>query len=76
MNFDVSQIASFLLAVLVVFLVYRRFRRNFGQQPLRPIRMRVRSVLLLVIAGLLLPAALHSTAFIAAVLGEIGRAHV
>ena len=71
MNFDVSQIASFLLAVLVVFLVYRRFRRNFGQQPLRPIRMRVRTVLLLVIAGLLLPAALHSTAFIAAVIGGL-----
>ena len=71
MNFDVSQIGSFLLAVLVVFLVYRRFRRNFGRQPLRPIRMRVRAVLLLVIAGLLVPAALHSTAFLAAVLGGL-----
>jgi hypothetical protein len=71
MNFDVSQIGSFLLAILVVFLVYRRFRRNFGQQPLRPIRMRVRSILLLVIGVLLLPTALRSGAFMAALLGGL-----
>ena len=71
MNFDVSQIGSFLLALLVVFLVYRRFRRNFGQQPLRPVRMRVRTVLLIVIGGLLLPTALRSTAFVAALLGGL-----
>jgi hypothetical protein len=65
-KFDVSQISTFLIALLVVFAVYRRFRRNFGQQPLRPVRMRVRTVLLLVIGALLLPAALRSTAFIAA----------
>jgi hypothetical protein len=72
MNFDVSQIGSLLLAILVVFLVYRRFRRSFGQQPLRPVRMRVRAVLLLVIGGLLLPTALRSGAFMAALLGGLG----
>ena len=71
MNFDVSQIGSLLFAILVVFLVYRRFRRNFGQQPLRPVRMRVRAVLLLVVGGLLLPTALHSSAFMAALLGGL-----
>jgi len=71
MNFDVSQIGSLLFAILVVFLVYRRFRRNFGQQPLRPVRMRVRAVLLLVIGGLFLPTALHSSAFVAALLGGL-----
>ncbi|HTD92056.1 MAG TPA: hypothetical protein VK663_15435 [Burkholderiales bacterium] len=72
MNFDVSQIGSLLLAILVVFLVYRRFRRSFGQQPLRPVRMRVRTVLLLIIGGLLLPTALRSSAFLAALLGGLG----
>jgi hypothetical protein len=33
MNPDFSQIGPFLLAALVVFGVYRRFRRNFGRQP-------------------------------------------
>jgi hypothetical protein len=69
MHFDVSQISTFLIAVLVVFIVYRRFRRNFGQQPLRPVRMQVRAVLLLVVGSLLLPSALRSTAFIAGLLG-------
>jgi hypothetical protein len=71
MHFDVSQIGSFLLAILVVFLVYRRFRRNFGQQPLHPVRMRVRTLVLLVIGGLLLPTAVRSSAFMAALLGGL-----
>jgi hypothetical protein len=71
MNFDFSKIGPFLIAILVVFAIYRRFRRSFGQQPLRPVRMQVRIVLLLVIGCLLLPAALHSAAFISAVLAGI-----
>jgi hypothetical protein len=66
MRFDVSQITTFLIAVLVVFGIYRRFRRSFGRQPLRPVRMRVRAVLLLLIGTLLLPSALRSPAFMAA----------
>src|ERR1700733_8607600 len=42
MKFDFSQIVAYLTAILVVFLIYRRLRRSFGQQPLRPARMSVR----------------------------------
>ena len=68
MQFDFSQIVPYLTAILVVFLIYRRLRRSFGQQPLRPARMSVRIVLLLVVGCLLLPAAFRSTAFMSAVL--------
>jgi hypothetical protein len=71
MKFDFSQIAPFFVAILVLFVIYRRFRRSFGQQPLRPVRMQVRIVLLLVIGCLLLPAALRSSAFISAALAGI-----
>jgi len=71
MNFDFSQIGPLLVAMLVVFAIYRRFRRSFGQQPLRPARMQVRIVLLLVIGCLLLSAAFRSAAFMSAVLAGI-----
>jgi hypothetical protein len=71
MKFDFSQIVPFLVAILVLFAIYRRFRRSFGQQPLRPVRMQVRIVLLLVIGCLLLTAVFRSTAFIVAVLAGI-----
>jgi hypothetical protein len=63
---DFSQIGPFLVAALVVFAVYRRFRRNFGRQPLRPARMTVRIVLLSLLICLLLPAALRSSDYLAA----------
>jgi hypothetical protein len=65
---DFSKIVPFLIAALVVFMIYRRFRRNFGQQPLRPVRMQVRIALLLIIGAFLLPAAFRSAAFAAAML--------
>jgi hypothetical protein len=68
MKFDFSQIVPYLTAILVVFLIYRRLRRSFGQQPLRPARMSVRIILLLVVGCLLVPAAFRSTAFMSAVL--------
>jgi hypothetical protein len=49
-----------LTAAFVLFLIYRRFRRTFGRQPLRPKRMIVRMTVLGVIGLLLLPAALRS----------------
>jgi hypothetical protein len=49
-------------AALVLFIIYRRFRRTFGRQPLRPRRMIVRMLILSVIAVLLLPAAWRSSA--------------
>jgi hypothetical protein len=71
MSFDFSKIVPFLIAILVLFVVYRRFRRSFGQQPLRPVRMQVRIVVLLVIGCLLLTAVFRSAAFISAVLAGI-----
>jgi hypothetical protein len=63
---DFSQIGPFLAAALVVFAIYRRFRRNFGRQPLRPARMTVRIVLLTLLICLLLPSALRSAQYLAA----------
>lgn len=63
---DFSQIGPFLFAALIVFAVYRRLRRSFGRQPLRPARMTVRMVLLTLLVCLLLPAALRSAQFLAA----------
>jgi hypothetical protein len=63
-----SQIGPFLIAALVVFVIYRRLRRSFGQQPLRPLRMQMRIVVLLIIGCSLLPSALRSTAFLSALL--------
>jgi hypothetical protein len=71
MNFDFSQIAPFFIAVLAVFLIYRRFRRNFGQQLLRPIRMQMRIALLLLVGCLLLPIAFSSGMFLTALCGGV-----
>jgi len=66
-----SQIGPFLIAALVVFIIYRRFRRSFGQQPLRRVRMQARMITLLIIGCLLLPVALRSTAFLLALLAGV-----
>jgi hypothetical protein len=68
MQGDFSQIGPFLAAALVVFVVYRRFRRNFGRQALSPGRMTFRIVILTVVGCLLLPTALRSGQYLAAVL--------
>jgi hypothetical protein len=59
MPIDYSRIWPFAIAVLAVLLVYRRLRRSFGRQPLRPVRMRIRIGILLVLGCSLLPAALR-----------------
>ncbi len=53
-----------LIAALIIFSVYRRLRRNFGAQALRPKTMTVRIVILLILAAILLPVALHSSEFL------------
>ncbi|HEV7612189.1 MAG TPA: hypothetical protein VGO37_09965 [Steroidobacteraceae bacterium] len=67
---DFSQIgaraAPFLIAAVVVFAVYRRFRRTFGRQRLRPARMISRIVLLVVVVCVLLPMTAQSGEFLAA----------
>ena len=51
---------SALTAALVLFVIYRRFRRNFGRQPLRPKSMIFRMTIFATIGILLAPAALRS----------------
>lgn len=55
------------LAGLMVFGVYRRFRRIVGRQPLRRVRMGLRIGLLAVIGLLLLPLGLHSAQALGAI---------
>jgi hypothetical protein len=66
MSSDFAQIGPFLLAALVMFAIYRRFRRTFGRQPLRPARMTLRIALLVLIGCSLLPMALRSAQFLSA----------
>ena len=63
---DFSQIGPYLMAALVVFAVYRRLRRSFGRQALRPARLTFRIVVLTVLACAMLPLALASMQFLAA----------
>jgi len=63
---DFSQFGPYFIAALVVFAIYRRLRRSFGRQALRPGRMTVRIVLLAVVACALLPLALRSVQFLSA----------
>jgi hypothetical protein len=63
---DFSQIGPYLLAALVMFAVYRRLRRSFGRQALRPARLTLRIVVLAVLACSMLPLALRSVQFLAA----------
>jgi hypothetical protein len=63
---DFSQFGPFLFAALVVFAVYRRLRRSFGRQPMRPRRMVLRMALLTVLVCTLLPTALRSAQYLAA----------
>ena len=71
MHLDFSTIQPFLIAALVVWVIYRRVRRNFGRQLLRPRRMMVRIALLAVIGCLLAPLAARSSAMLAAVAGGL-----
>ena len=71
MGADFSQIGPFLFAALAVFIIYRRLRRSFGQQPLRRVRMQVRIVVLLIVGCLLLPLAWRSTEFLSAVFAGV-----
>jgi hypothetical protein len=61
---DFSQIGPLLFVALVVFAIYRRFRRNFGRQLLQPGRMTFRIVLLAAAGCALLPMALRSSQYL------------
>jgi hypothetical protein len=60
MSPDYARIGPLLLAALAVFLIYRRLRRSFGRQPVRPVRMTLRIAILTALGLTLLPLALRS----------------
>jgi hypothetical protein len=64
MHGDYSQVWPYVIAVLAVLAIYRRFRRSFGRQRLRPIRMWIRIGILTALGCSLLPAALKSGEFL------------
>jgi hypothetical protein len=63
MSAEFLQIWPLLIAALAVFMIYRRFRRSFGRQPVRPVRMVLRMGLLIVLGASLVPLALRSREF-------------
>jgi hypothetical protein len=64
MQTDYSRFWPYAIAGLAVLLIYRRFRRSFGRQPMRPARMWIRIVLLILLSCSLLPPALKSPQFL------------
>ena len=62
---DYSRIWPWIFAVLIPLMIYRRLRRSFGRQPLRPKRMTVRMIILAALGASLAPAALRSAGFLA-----------
>jgi len=63
---DFSRYLPVAIALLAVFAIYRRLRRNFGRQPVAPLRMSVRIALLIAVGCALLPFALKSADFLVA----------
>lgn len=61
LNLDLNSLGGTMaLSAFVLFIIYRRFRRNFGRQRLRRWRLKFRIYLLAVIALILLPFAFFS----------------
>jgi hypothetical protein len=71
MDFSPNHIVGTLVTFgLVLFFIYRRFRRNFGRQKLGRGRLKFRIVLLSIVGGLLLiPAFFSPTRFVATAIG-------
>jgi hypothetical protein len=53
MSPDYLRILPWVFAILIPLALYRRFRRTFGRQPLRPKRMVARIAIFLLLAGVL-----------------------
>jgi hypothetical protein len=66
MQADYSRVLPYFIAVMVVWAIYRRLRRSFGQQPLRPVRMRIRMGILILLGVSFIPMALKSVQFLGA----------
>ena len=63
---DHPPIWPWLFAVLIPLMIYRRLRRSFGRQPLRPTRMGVRMIILGLLAASLAPLMSRSPALLLA----------
>jgi hypothetical protein len=63
---DYSRIWPWIFAVLIPLMVYRRLRRSFGRQALRPTRMLVRMIVLAALGASLVPAAFRLSGLAAA----------
>ena len=73
MNLDLNHLFGTALSVgLVLFFIYRRFRRNFGRQKLGRKRLKFRMYLLAVIGFLLLAGALFSSLSALATVAGLG----
>jgi hypothetical protein len=57
---DYSRIWPWIFAVFIPLMVYRRLRRSFGRQALRPTRMIVRMIILAALGAALVPSAFRS----------------
>ena len=66
MQIDYPQFIPYAIALLAVLLVFRRLRRSFGPQPLRPVRMRIRIGILVFLGLSLVPGAMRSPQFLPA----------
>jgi hypothetical protein len=66
MSSEYSRIWPLLIAALAVLMIYRRFRRSFGRQLLRPRRMTLRMCILIALGVSLIPLALGSGEFLVA----------
>ena len=60
------------VAALVAYAMYRRLRRNFGRQQLRPARLGLRIAVLGAVGLAMMPVALRSAAFLWTSLAGIG----
>ncbi len=61
---DYAPILPFAVAALAVLLIYRRVRRSGGEQPVRPLRMIKRMVVLAAVGISFIPAAARSGDFL------------
>ena len=73
MNLDLGHLLGTAISFgLVLFIIYRRFRRNFGKQPLNRKRLKFRIGLLTVVGVLLLPAARSSAVLALSIVVGLG----
>jgi hypothetical protein len=66
MQADYSRVLPYVIAIVVVWAIYRRLRRSFGQQPVRPVGMRIRMGILILLGVSFIPVALKSVQFLGA----------